>query len=467
MKNRFELHETRLATTDEKGHHVTLYPEDIKGKWKERRSFIYSLLILIYLIIPWIYIGGKQIILLDLPKREFYIFGSTFYGHDGPLLIFLVLGFALLIAFVTSLWGRVWCGWACPQTVFIDLIYRKIERILEGKARDRKKLDDAPLSLHKAFIKTLKWSLFTIVSLHIVHSFLGYFVGTHHLVEISLQNPAKNIELFILMLILTAIVLFDFGWFREQFCVIACPYGRIQSVFMDESTKVVGYDSQRGEPRRGQVEDKQSEGDCINCYRCVKACPTGIDIRRGTQQLECINCTMCIDACDEIMNKLQRPEGLIRYTSENELEGKKEKKGIRVYIYAFLLFATVIGLFVTLSLRKNIKTQFFRVQGEPYSIVTDGEFKLLNRFKVRVHYYGEESLSINYEVPKDLKNQIQIVAPMLPYKLDDNGEIFIFFKFNKPLLDTGSRQIPIIQKVIKDGTVIEEKEIEVKLVGPF
>lgn len=467
MSNRYDLHESRLATTDEHGHRVTLYPEDIKGIWKKRRKLVYAALILFYLILPWIYIGGQQVVLLDLANREFYIFGQTFYGHDGPLIIFLLLGFIFLIAFVTSIWGRVWCGWACPQTVFIDTIYRGIERFVEGKARERKRLDESEMSFEKAWKKTAKWILFTLVSLHIVHSFLGYFVGTHHLVEISLQSPSQNIELFITMLIMTAIVLFDFGWFREQFCVIACPYGRMQSVFMDESTKVVGYDPKRGEPRRGVAKTKEDEGDCINCFRCVKACPTGIDIRRGTQQLECINCTMCIDACDEIMIKLKKPTGLIRYTSENELEGKPEKKSFRVYIYAAAFIAVVIGLIVSLNLRMDVKTKFFRVQGAPYSEIQEENYSLINRYKVRAHYYGGDDVELNYEVPKEFIGKYELVAPTLPAIIKGNTEVFLFIKFNKDILTQGSANIILDEVLIKSGKEIERKKAEVKIVGPL
>lgn len=467
MLNRNEYHESRLATTDEHGHRVTLYPEDIKGIWKKRRRFIYSILIGIYLILPWIYIGGKQIILLNLPKREFYIFGMTFYGHDGPLIIFLILAFVLGIAFVTSIWGRVWCGWACPQTVFIDSIYRVIDRMVEGNARARRKLDEAPMSGIKFTKKSLKWFLYIIVSLHIVHSFLGYFVGTHHLVEISLQSPFRNIELFILMLILTGIVLFDFGWFREQFCVIACPYGRMQSVFMDESSYVVGYDYNRGEPRRGSAQEKTDEGDCINCYRCVKACPTGIDIRRGTQQLECINCTMCIDACDEIMDKLAKPRGLISYTTENLLEGKSNKRSFRTYIYILGVFIVLGGLFLSVSRRLEVHSKFLRVPGEPYQVIEDAKYDYINRYTARQHYYGEEVLIIDYVVEDSLKDKVEILSPTLPKQIVNNEEIFLFIKFKKEILQAGSKNIIIKEQIYKGKKLVETNLKEVKLVGPF
>lgn len=467
MENRNEYHESRLATTDEHGHRVTLYPEDIKGVWKNRRRWFYGFLIFIYLVIPWIYINGKQIILLDLPKREFYIFGMTFYGHDGPLLIFLVLAFVLCAAFVTAIWGRAWCGWACPQTVFIDSVYRVIDRIVEGNARKRRKLDDSPMSAEKAFKKSIKWLLYIIVSLHIVHSFLGYFVGTHNLLAISMRSPFENIELFTVMLIMTAIVLFDFGWFREQFCVIACPYGRMQSVFMDESSYVVGYDYNRGEPHRGVAPTKEDEGDCINCYRCVKACPTGIDIRRGTQQLECINCTMCIDACDEIMLKLKKPTGLISYTTENKLEGKPNKRSVRIYIYAALVIAVLVGLFVSINYRLDMHSKILRMRGEPYQQIKGEKFSLLNRFTVRQHYYGSKEIELNYEVPAEFKTKIEIVSPLLPKKVVNSEEIFIFIKFNQSLLINGTSSIYINEVLKADNKIFKINKKELKIVGPL
>ena len=261
------IYETRLATTDENGNRVYIHPEDIKGKWKSRRDIFYWFLIFVYLFLPWIYVEKKQWILLNLPKREFHLFGNVFYGHDGPLLLFVILGFVILMAFITSIWGRVWCGWACPQTVFIDAIFRRIEKIVEGNSRKRKALEQAPWSLSKVLKRTLKWILFILVSLHIVHSFLGYFVGTHDLIEITLSSPEKNWTLFITMLTMTGIILFDFGWFKEQFCIIACPYGRFQSVVMDDASMIVAYDKKRGEPRRSKYISKESEGLFLIYYR--------------------------------------------------------------------------------------------------------------------------------------------------------------------------------------------------------
>ena len=472
-KNRFDLHESRLATTDERGRRVYIHPEDIHGKWKERRTTVYWLLIIVYLVLPWIYVDGQQWILLDLPKREFHIFGNIFYGHDGPLLVFILLGFLFLMGFATSVWGRIWCGWACPQTVFIDAIYRKIERMIEGRARQRQALDAKPWNREKILKRGTKWFLYLVVSLHISHSFLGYFVGTHRLFWITMSSPSEHMALFITMLVITAIILFDFGWFKEQFCIIACPYGRLQSVMMDDNSMVVAYDARRGEPRRGPDTPKNQEGDCINCYRCVKACPTGIDIRRGTQ-LECIACTMCIDACDEIMEKLDRPEGLIKYTTENQLQGKKRKVGIRTLVYALFLTAIAVGLVTSLNMRKGLRVQFLRGSKTPFNLIqkAGGKREVVNHYKVKFNYYGDKKYFI-YLKPADpgIAKQLEIISPHTPLEIqDENKQVDAFFQFPVELLDNGSRVIKVNLMSSEDpdenaGEII--KEVEVKLVGPF
>lgn len=464
----------RLATTDETGNRVYLHPEDITGKWRTLRTRFYWLLIVFYMVVPWIYIDGKQVILLDLPAREFHIFGYTFYGHDGPLLIFILLGFGFSLAFITSIWGRVWCGWACPQTVFIDAIYRRIERAIEGKSRQRRALDRSKWNFEKIWKRSLKWFLYILVSMHIVHSGLGYFVGTHKLFWITMGSPAENWTLFLTMSIMTGIVLFDFGWFKEQFCIIACPYGRFQSVLMDDSSMVVAYDEKRGEPKRNPKEvKKEDEGDCIDCKRCVKACPTGIDIRLGTQ-MECIACTQCIDACDEIMGKLKKPAGLIRYTTENELNNQPKKKSPRTYIYLTAIFIIIVAGVVSLNKRADLRVQFLRGSKMPYqSIVkSDGSKEIVNHFKVKLNYYGSKKYYLNL-VPTnpELVKDISIIMPISPVEiLDGNKEADIFFRFPINALNAGHKTLKLnvvdSQDIDEDkGTIL--KEVEVKLVGPF
>jgi cytochrome c oxidase accessory protein FixG len=441
-KNRFELDPERLATTDEAGHRVYLYPEDVVGKWKNRRTFFYWFLILLYLILPWINISGKPALMLNIFTREFTFMGFSLHGVE-PILIFLVVISGLFfIAFLTSIFGRVWCGWACPQTVFIHTIFAKIETFFEGSARARKALADSPWSANKIIRRSMKWICFTIISLHISHTFIGYIVGPRALLAMTLHSPMQNYGLFITVMVVTAICLFDFGWFREQFCIIACPYGRMQSVMMDENSLVVAYDKKRGEPRRGTVP-RADEGDCINCYACVKVCPTGIDIRRGTQ-LECIACTNCIDACDEIMVKIDKPQGLIRYSSENELSGKKHSlitfRSI-AYLCIFLLFVGAFGFFITSSTKPALV--FYRGTDSPFQLITNttGSKMITNHFTLKITHQGNENLSLYLEIADAaLRKQIEIISPLKNMRIETQEvKTMVFFKFPQDILTNGSR----------------------------
>lgn len=462
-----EVHAERLATTDEFGNRIYVHPEEVKGKWRDRRTMVYYALVAIYFILPWIHVSGKQIILLDILEREFTFFGSTFFSHDGPLVFFVFLGFVLTFGFITAQWGRIWCGWACPQTVFIDLVYRRIERMVEGNARARKRLETQALSLDKVIKKSFKWFMFLIVSVHLSHTFLGYFVGTRKLFLITINSPSEHWTLFIIMWSVSFLFLFDFGWFREQFCIVACPYGRIQSVIMDEASLVVAYDKERGEPRRTTVP-KEQEGDCIACDHCVKVCPTGIDIRKGTQ-LECISCTQCIDACDEIMTKMQRPTGLIRYDSLASMEGKKTNFfRVRPMFYAIALLVTALAFTYALNKRNSISLQFIRGSKSAYQSIKrdDGEQEIVNHYKVSVYYNGSENHNLLITPLEHFESdQLRIVSQKMPFPVTPGKRqtIDIFFRFQKNILDNGRRTIRL--QVKSDNKVLEEEEV--KLVGPF
>ena len=385
--NRNELPTDRLATTDESGNRVYLYPADTRGKYRDRRSWMSVVLLVVFLILPWIRINGHPAVLLNIPARRFALFGVGFWAHEAPMLVFVFGGTVVLLALVTAVWGRVWCGWACPQTVFVDAVFRRVERWVEGDSVQRRRLDESPWSASKFSKKALKWIGFALVSLVISHSFLAYFTGVETLGVMMRSSPSQNPSAFLVMLVMFGLVLFDFGWFREQFCTIVCPYGRFQSVLMDDNSQVVGYDARRGEPRRGtQPASGQPAGDCVNCYRCVQVCPTGVDIRRGVQ-LECIACTACIDACDEVMSKLHKPAGLIRYASEESLArvdvaatAWRPRFSTRAWIYLVLLTGLGSGLTYTLATRTAIGVAIIRAPEAPYQEM--GEGKVVNHFKL-------------------------------------------------------------------------------------
>lgn len=459
-KNIFELDPERLATTDEHGHRVYLHPESVKGLWQRRRAIVYWFLIGLYLVLPWINIKGKPALQMDLFNREFTFLGGTIHGVE-PFLIFLALISVLFfIAFMTSVFGRVWCGWACPQTVFIQSIFLKIEALIEGTPKHRRDLDAAPWDGKKIFKRGLKWLVFFIICSHIAHTFIGYIVGPRNLLLITTHSPSENWGLFSGAMIVTGIFLFDFGWFREQFCIIMCPYGRLQSVMMDENSLVVSYDKKRGEPRFGTVP-KGEEGDCVNCYHCVKVCPTGIDIRRGTQ-LECIACTLCIDACDNIMDKLKRPHGLIKYASENGEKHRLLTPRAMVYSGVSLL----LGIFLVYSLSASTKLNLVFLRAKvPFTVSREG--KVMNNFQLKLSHQGNETPKVEFKVKEpELASKIELITPAHPTVLDEAEEkVVFFFRFDPSVLNQGKVSVTVQVEDVERKTIIGEKEVS--LVGPI
>jgi cytochrome c oxidase accessory protein FixG len=384
----------QLATIGEHGRRMKVYPADVKGKYRSRKNILYVILLAIFLSLPWIRIAGEPAVLFDLATRKFAIFGLLFWAHDAPML-FLVFGSVVMtIFFLTAVWGRFWCGWACPQTVFIDAVFRRIERIIEGDSVARKRRDSQGWNSDRIIRKSVKWALYSGASLILTHSFIAYFVGTERLAEMMKSTPSENWGTFLFMAASTAIILFNFGWFREQFCLVLCPYGRLQGVLMDPRTLLVGYDQTRGEPRR------TSGSDCIDCKKCVQVCPTGIDIRNGTQ-FECIACAACVDACDSVMSKLKKPLGLVGYRTES---GEKATAfRTRPLLYLGILTFLVSTLIFTVVTRKPVNITLIRNATLPYEIIPeDPEGRVRNTFHVDLHNQGFTPLRLNYTT--DLSN---------------------------------------------------------------
>lgn len=431
------------------------------------------ILIAIFLLLPWIKIGGQQAVLLDLPGRKFALFGVTFWAHDAPMIFFVLAILTMSLALMTALWGRVWCGWACPQTVFIDGVFRRIEELIEGNHIERRKLDDAPMDAKKFFKRSLKWILFTAVTLVITHSFLAYFVGADRLVEMVQHKPAENWTNFLIILVTSGIILFDFAWFREQFCIIACPYGRFQSVLMGPRSKNVVYDYNRGEPRKGKAP-KGEEADCVNCYRCVQVCPTGVDIRRGTQ-MECIACTACIDACDEIMEKVNKPKGLIRYDSERNITENRTSDGFefrpRIALYAVLLVAAIAGMSYSLNTRQNFHLAVIRGE-EPFSLITqsDGTEIVTNHFKIHLNNQSFDDVKVELTLPKQyVDQQLELVSPINPVDVPAGGDMVrthIFIKSPKSFTLGKGQAYAEIEMTIKEKDKTETVIKQISLLGP-
>jgi len=322
-----------VTTINNDGSRYVLHPADVHGKWVTLRRWVGALLIGIYVLLPWIPINGNPAVFLDVENRMFHLFGLTLIPQDLWVMFFAVTGFGFALFFGTALLGRIWCGWACPYTVFLENTYRRVERWIDGDAPARRALDDAPLTTSKVVKRIAKHSAYFLISALIAHVFLSYFVSLQRLYGLMQDGPLQHATAFGVVSTLTLVLWFCFGYFREQFCIIMCPYGRLQSALTDDDTINVGYDEIRGEPRGAKGK---TEGACIDCHRCVQVCPTGIDIRNGLQ-LECIGCTACIDACDDIMKKVKQPTGLIRYDSFNGFAGKgKRFFRPRIFVYTAL-----------------------------------------------------------------------------------------------------------------------------------
>jgi cytochrome c oxidase accessory protein FixG len=352
-----------LTTVDERGRRIWIYPAAIKGLFMRWRRNLGYFVIAVYFVMPWVKVGGLQAILLQIPERRFILFGHIFWPQDAFYLVFLLIGLTLALFFFTAVLGRVWCGWLCPQTVFMEEIFRKIEEWVEGDHHAQRRLDAAPWTVGKAVKKVVKHGLFLLFSALVSNTFLAYFVETATLLRWMTGPPGEHWTAFLFMAVILGIFYFDFAWFREQFCIVLCPYARIQSVLTDAHSIQVGYDVVRGEPR-GKLG--ATTGDCIDCHKCVAVCPTGIDIRDG-YQLECIGCVRCIDACDSIMDRIRRPRGLVRLDSLARLAGQKANiLRPRVVIYSVLLVGVTAALFVGLGTRPLLGLTVLRPPGTPF-----------------------------------------------------------------------------------------------------
>lgn len=374
-------HPTRdsVTTIRADGSRPFLYPADAHGRYNSLRRVVSAALLVLYLALPWIKINGYPAVLLDLADRRFHLFGITLAAQDMWLLFFVLTGTGFSLFFVTALFGRVWCGWACPQTVFLEFVYRPIERLFEGDAVRRRALAAAPMSGEKFLRRTLKHGTYLLVSAVFCHLFLAYFVSVPEVWDMVRHAPSQHWGFFVFMAVYTGTTYFVFAWFREQVCIVLCPYGRIQSALTDDHTVVIGYDAQRGEPR-GRP-GTAGAGDCVDCERCVHVCPTGIDIRQGLQ-MECVGCTACIDACDTVMDRLKRPRGLIRYDSPNGFTGRPTQwVRPRTILYFILLLAGAAVASWALSTVKPANISVTRMTGAPYIVDST---TVRNQFMVRI-----------------------------------------------------------------------------------
>ena len=365
-----------VGTMEQSGKRRWVFPKKPSGKFTNYRTLVSIILLALFFAIPFIKINGNPFLLINILDRQFFILGQAFYPQDFFILALGAITSIVFIILFTVVFGRIFCGWICPQTIFLEMIFRKVDYLIEGDRNKQMKLDRQEWDAEKIWKRFLKYFLFLIISLIITHWMYMYIVGYKEVFNIMQQGPFENFSSFLVMVIFTAAFYFTFAWFREQVCTLVCPYGRLQGVLIDKQTINVYYDFKRGENRskwrKGEDRDAEGKGDCIDCNQCVVVCPTGIDIRDG-QQLECVNCTACIDACDEVMVKVGLPKGLIRYATEDEIEKEvpfKFTNRMKAYSAVLLLMIGFLGFL--LGNRGDMEAKFIKPAGSTY-FVRDGK----------------------------------------------------------------------------------------------
>ncbi len=389
-----------VTTINDDGSRRFIHTASVAGRFTTWRALVGLAIMVVYAGLPWIPINGNPAVFLDIVSRQFHLMGLTFVLQDLWVAFFLVSGVGFALFYLTALLGRVWCGWACPQTVFLDVVHR-IERFFEGDAPAREQLDRSPWTLRKLLRRGGKMLTLAVFALLIAHVFISYFVSIPRLYSMMRQGPFENFGAFTFVFIVAAALWFNFAWFREQFCIVLCPYGRLQSALIDNHTLVIGYDPGRGEPRG--KKGTAGAGDCIDCRRCVAVCPTGIDIRQGLQ-MECIGCAACVDACDAIMDKLERPRGLVRYSSMNGLVGKATKiVRPRIILYTGLMLLGATAMTFSLSTLRPATITVTRMPGVSY-ILAEGQVR--NQYLLRVQNKRNQPQHFNFSVSSPVPVQV-------------------------------------------------------------
>ncbi len=381
-----------IGTINDEGKRAWVFPKKPSGVFYKYRKWVSYILLVILLVSPFLKINGNQFMLFNVLDRQFNIFGFPFWPQDFHIIVIMMIIGVIFIVFFTVVFGRIFCGWICPQTIFMEMVFRRIEYWIEGDRGKQIKLSKQVWNADKIKKRVLKWVIFFIISFIIANVFLAYLIGSDTLLRYVIDGPTNHINTLISLFIFTSVFYFVFAWFREQVCIIACPYGRLQGVLLDNKSIIVAYDHKRGEREEGRARFKKNEnreelgiGDCVDCSLCVKVCPTGIDIRNGTQ-LECVNCTACIDACDSIMEGVDLPKGLIRYASEENIE-KKEKFTFspRLKGYTAVLVILIGVLIGMLFLRNDVEASVLRLPGQLFehkenNIISNVyTFKLVNK----------------------------------------------------------------------------------------
>lgn len=438
-----ELFRDSIGTITKEGTRNWIFAKKPSGKYYNARTLVSWLYLAVFFTLPWIKIQDEPLFLFNLLERKFILFGVIFWPQDFFVFALGMLTFMVFIVLFTVVFGRLFCGWVCPQTIFMEMVFRKIEYLIDGDAEKQKRLKSMPWNAEKILKRTGKFIVFFAVSFLIANYFLAYIIGMDSVLLYVKEGIIRHIGTFIPLIIFTSVFFFVYWWFREQACLIVCPYGRLQGVMLDPNSIVVAYDHVRGEPR-GKIDrhNTETKGDCIDCFDCVRVCPTGIDIRNGTQ-LECVNCTACIDACDTIMTKVHRPTGLIRYASENNIrQGEKLKVTFRSAAYSVVLLVLVGLLVALLATRKDIQTTIMRAQGMLFQEQPNNQ--LSNLYNIKLVNKTRKTIPVQLKLETEgLHGEIKQVGNAIEVMPESVGDGVFFVYLDKADLKTRKTKIEI------------------------
>ncbi|MDZ4757958.1 MAG: cytochrome c oxidase accessory protein CcoG [Bacteroidota bacterium] len=451
-----------VATISKEGRRNYINPKKPHGKLYTKRTIFSIFYLIVFFTLPFIYVNDEPLLMINILERKFILFGAIFWPQDFFIFGLGMVTFVVFIVLFTVVFGRIFCGWACPQTIFMEMVFRKIEYWIDGDSTQQKQLRSMPWKGKKIAKRAFKFVAFFIISFIICTFFLSYLIGMKN-IEHYVLYPAENLGSITALFFFSWVFFFVYWWFREQACIVVCPYGRLQGVLLDKNSIVVAYDYKRGEPR-GKIkkEDPTAYSDCIDCAACVRVCPTGIDIRNGTQ-LECVNCTACIDACDDIMESIHKPKGLVRYASENSISnGVQLKFTTRIKAYTVVLTLLISLLVFLVASREDIGATLMRVSGMTYQTLPDGRISNLYNLKLLNKTHKEINIFLKLE---NMDGEVSLVGSSVStIKKADYTHLEFFVKLKRG--DLKSWKTKLIISILDTKTLKKIKTLECNFLGP-
>jgi cytochrome c oxidase accessory protein FixG len=455
-----------IGTVDETGKRRWIFPRKPEGRFYRWRTIVSIICLSLLFVGPFLRYNGQPFLLFNFLERKFILFGIPFWPQDFHLFALAMLTLFVFVVLFTVIFGRVWCGWVCPQTVFMEMVFRKIEYWIEGTNIQQRKLDKMPWNREKILKKGSKWLIFYVIAFVIANTLMAYMIGTEELAKIVTESPVENWGRFTFVMIFSGIFFFIFAYFREQACIAVCPYGRLQGVLLGKDSIVVAYDWLRGEPRgkrrKKEVIAADDKGDCIDCKLCVAVCPTGIDIRNGTQ-MECVNCTACIDACDSIMDKIERPRGLIRMDSYSGIAAQTKALRFtpRIVAYSVVLITLLSVLGFSLGSRSEVETTLLRTPGMLTKKTDDGYYA--NLYNIQIVNKTQDEFSLELKLVDPANGRIKLAGNELSVKPQDLTKGVMFIEIPPESLHSYKQEIKV--EVWSGDKLIET--VETNFLGPM